>query len=99
MFLCFSLCIINHLNSTDLVYQVSLIGSIELFYYLANFFNCFFLFYYYKWSELNQDVIFIDSDDNRIFDDGRGIVLRLVDKYASLLSEYRRITDVVSKIE
>lgn len=99
VFLCFSLCIINHLNSTDLVYQVSLIGSIELFYYLANFFNCFFLLYYIKWSELNQDVMFIDSHDTSMLNDGRGIILQFIDKYASLLSEYRRITDVVSKVE
>ena len=90
---------INHLNSTDLVYQVSLIGSIELFYYLANFFNCFFLLYYYKWSELNQDVEILNIDDLMTFSEGRSIFLRLVDKYASLLKDYRRIMDVVSKIE
>ena len=99
VFLCFSLCIINHLNSTDLVYQVSLIGSIELFYYLANFFNCFFLLYYYMWSELNQDITVLNFDDDRTFVDDRGIILRLVDKYASLLMEYRRIMDVVSQID
>lgn len=99
VFLCFSLCIINHLNSTDLVYQVSLIGSIELFYYLANFFNCFFLLYYYKWSQLNQDISIMNKGEDRSIDNKQGFILRLLDKYASLLGEYRRIVDVVGQIE
>ncbi len=99
VFLCFSLCIINHLNSTDLVYQVSLIGSIELFYYLTNFFNCFFLLFYYKWSELNQNISVMNYGEEVHVDNEQGIVLRLVEKYASLLEEYRRIMDVVCQID
>ena len=41
----------------------------------------------------------MNFDVSTTLNEGRGIILRLVDKYASLLSEYRRITDVVSKIE
>ena len=51
------------------------------------------------WSELNQDITVLNIDDDRTFVDDRGIILRLVDKYASLLMEYRRIMDVVSQIE
>ena len=43
--------------------------------------------------------MFIDSHDTSMLNDGRGIILQFIDKYASLLSEYRRITDVVSKVE
>lgn len=57
------------------------------------------MLYYDKWSELNQDITIMNVGDMQIFNDGRTIILRLVDKYASLLREYRRIMDVVSKIE
>eukprot|EP00794_Sanderia_malayensis_P009628 gene9628-10616_t len=54
---------------------------------------------YEEWSELNQDISVVNYGDKAVYDEELGIFLRLVEKYASLLEEYRKIMDVVVQIE
>ncbi len=41
----------------------------------------------------------VNYGEEVVVDNENGIILRLVEKYASLLEEYRRIMDVVVQIE
>lgn len=65
IFICVSLMVINRMSSFDLVYQMSLIGTIELVYYSLNIFNCIFLLYYQRWSELNITISVQNYKENK----------------------------------
>ena len=61
--------------------------------------NSFFLLYYYKWSLLNQTISVLNHGEKRTDYEDQGIILKLIDWYASLLGGYKRIMDVVEQIE